>query len=436
MKEYQKLITKVYDRLDKKTEQDFFANNSEFERLEEHNLWTYWQGKGVRHPKIMVVGQDWGSLEQSNKYFEYIKNNPDAEVVSYVQVKETNPKMKKSEFTTDKELERFLGEYLNYPDVCCKAYDDLYFTNLKFMNLTALFYATGNPQNISLLSGTYLFECWGAQGGAGRKQGQIETTGGKGAYASVYLCQHNKSKKLYAMKIIDKFFLSQHNKTNDVLIEKAMLSSINHSNIIKLIQTFQSKSKLFFILELATNSTLDVLIEKYPFVLSHKCIKTFCFQIAKALKYLHVNKLIVHRDIKPENICLDENYNVKLIDFASGTEIGKVFNAKNKCFEKEKEDVTYIKEPIGSYEYVSPEMLNCVCVNQSCNDIWSFGCLVYQLYHKGKTPFKSYCQYDTLKNIKENKQIEFDVNIPLDAKDLIMKCLQFDYKIRINNCQI
>lgn len=255
---------------------------------------------------------------------------------------------------------------------------------------------------------------------------------GKGAYASVYLCQHNKSKKLYAMKIIDKFFLSQHNKTNDVLIEKAMLSSINHSNIIKLIQTFQSKSKLFFILELATNSTLDVLIEKYPFVLSHKCIKTFCFQIAKALKYLHMKKLIVHRDIKPANICLDENYNVKLIDFASGTEIGKVFNAKNKCFEKEKEDVNYIKEPIGSYEYVSPEMLNCVCMNQSCNDIWSFGCLVYQLYHKGKTPFKSYCQYDTLKNIKENKQIEFDVNIPLDAKDLIMKCLQFDYKIRIN----
>jgi serine/threonine protein kinase len=175
---------------------------------------------------------------------------------------------------------------------------------------------------------------------------------GKGAYASVYLCQHNKSKKLYAMKIIDKFFLSQHNKTNDVLIEKAMLSSINHSNIIKLIQTFQSKSKLFFILELATNSTLDVLIEKYPFVLSHKCIKTFCFQIAKALKYLHMKKLIVHRDIKPANICLDENYNVKLIDFASGTEIGKVFNAKNKCFEKEKEDVNYIKEPIGSYEYV------------------------------------------------------------------------------------
>ena len=166
---------------------------------------------------------------------------------------------------------------------------------------------------------------------------------GKGAYASVYACQHNKTKQLYAMKIIDKFFLSQHNKTADVLIEKAMLSNMNHSNIIKLIQTFQSKTKLFFVLELAANSTLDVLIERYPFVLSHKCIKALCFQIAKALKYLHVNKLAVHRDIKPANICLDENYNVKLIDFASGTEIGKVFNAKSKCFEKETHDGSYIK---------------------------------------------------------------------------------------------
>ena len=72
MIEYQQLITAVYDKLDRKTDRDFFVNNQEFARLEEHNLWTYWQGRGVRHPKIVVVGQDWGSVEQSKKYFEYI----------------------------------------------------------------------------------------------------------------------------------------------------------------------------------------------------------------------------------------------------------------------------------------------------------------------------------------------------------------------------
>lgn len=131
MKEYQQLITTVYDKLDRNTDQDFFVNNPEFARLEEHNLWTYWQGRGVRHPKIVVVGQDWGSVEQSKKYFEYIKTHPEAKVVSYVQVKETNPKMKKREFTTDSELQKFFGKkYLDYPEICSYPYEELYFTNL------------------------------------------------------------------------------------------------------------------------------------------------------------------------------------------------------------------------------------------------------------------------------------------------------------------
>ena len=131
MKEYQQLITEVYDKLNKKTNQSFFRNNSDYKHLlEEHNLWTYWQGRGVRHPKIMVVGQDWGSVAQSNKYFEFIKNNPDAKVVSYMQIKKDNPEMKESEFTTDKELQRFFNDYLNYSDICTYKHNDLYFTNL------------------------------------------------------------------------------------------------------------------------------------------------------------------------------------------------------------------------------------------------------------------------------------------------------------------
>lgn len=130
MIEYQQLITAVYDKLDRKTDRDFFVNNQEFARLEEHNLWTYWQGRGVRHPKIVVVGQDWGSVEQSKKYFEYIKTHPEAKIVSYVQVKEANPKMKKKEFMTDSELQKFFEKYLDYPEICSCSYNELYFTNL------------------------------------------------------------------------------------------------------------------------------------------------------------------------------------------------------------------------------------------------------------------------------------------------------------------
>lgn len=136
MDQYEKLMTEIYDELDKKDAYpqrayyDLFVNNSKFDKLEEHSLWTYWQGRGVRHPKIMVVGQDWGSIKQSEKYYEYIKKHPDAKVVSYEQIREENPGLVKSEFTTDKELQRFFREYLGYPDICKNHYDDIYFTNL------------------------------------------------------------------------------------------------------------------------------------------------------------------------------------------------------------------------------------------------------------------------------------------------------------------
>ena len=136
MSQYEKLIKEVYDELDKRITcserkyYDLFINNSKYPHLEEHNLWTYWQGRGVRNPKIMVVGQDWGSIEQSEKYYEYIKNHPDAKVVSYVQIREDNPTLNGSEFTTDKELYRFFKDYLGYSDICKKHYDNLYFTNL------------------------------------------------------------------------------------------------------------------------------------------------------------------------------------------------------------------------------------------------------------------------------------------------------------------
>lgn len=149
MSEYSQLITEIYDRLDKKTEQDFFINNSDFKRLEEHNLWTYWQGRGVRHPKIMVVGQDWGSVEQSKKYFEYIKNHRDEKVVSYEQIKKENPKMSGREFTTDRELRIFFYEYLKYPDICEYQHKDLYFTNLipGFRNDSS---STGNGTEVQM----------------------------------------------------------------------------------------------------------------------------------------------------------------------------------------------------------------------------------------------------------------------------------------------
>ena len=61
---------------------------------------------------------------------------------------------------------------------------------------TTVFSATGKQQSITLFPGTYKIECWGAQGGSGRQEGSITTTGGKGAYVSGIIGL-KKRKKFY-----------------------------------------------------------------------------------------------------------------------------------------------------------------------------------------------------------------------------------------------
>ena len=136
MGQYEDLITSVYDKLDRKQDytkdkmyHDYFINNPDYERLQEHSLWTYWQGRNVRNPKIMIVGQDWGSIEQSRKYYEYIKQNPNEPVICFKQIKELGGYEDK-EFTTDEELVKLISTIGDYPNVCEQPYEDLYFTNL------------------------------------------------------------------------------------------------------------------------------------------------------------------------------------------------------------------------------------------------------------------------------------------------------------------
>lgn len=96
--------------------------------LQEVNAWTYWQGVGVRNPKIMVVGQDWGSEKAGEKYFKAIDEmiiegiNQDNKVHYFKYIKGKG-------FRTDINLAEGL-KHLGYENVMEERYEDLFFTNL------------------------------------------------------------------------------------------------------------------------------------------------------------------------------------------------------------------------------------------------------------------------------------------------------------------
>ena len=83
---------------------------------------------------------------------------------------------------------------------------------------------------------------------------------GQGSFGSVFLVEKETNKKKYALKVINKDFLSRTERTEEALIERLILSKCKHPSIVRLSLSFQTKHKLFFVMEYCPNKDLDELL--------------------------------------------------------------------------------------------------------------------------------------------------------------------------------
>jgi hypothetical protein len=134
---------------------------------------------------------------------------------------------------------------------------------------------------------------------------------GRGAYAKVCLARYIHNNKMIAIKILDKSFMNKHQKSQEALVEREILSICDHHSIIKLLSTFHDKRKLYFVLEYAPNKDLASFMRSQG-ILSYETAQFFAAQVLNVLIYLH-QKNIAHRDLKPENIVLDSEMHIKLV---------------------------------------------------------------------------------------------------------------------------
>ncbi len=259
---------------------------------------------------------------------------------------------------------------------------------------------------------------------------------GQGSYGKIYLAEDIKNSSLYALKIVDKTFLEILGKTEEAFIEQYMLIHLKNKNIINLISCFQTKQKLIFVLEYLKNGNFEDYLKQIQSkngILSYETSKFYLAEMLNIL-LLFQQKNIAHLDLKPSNFLLDERLHLKLIDFATAKIIGKEFDINSKKFIKTSNSLNNKKNInnlniIGTLEYTSPEMLNENIINYKSCDIWSFGIIMYELFH-GYTPFKGQSDFETIENIK-NYKLKINEKLPNDVKDLIKKLLTYEESKRI-----
>ena len=246
---------------------------------------------------------------------------------------------------------------------------------------------------------------------------------GEGSFGKVFKVIHRKNGFIRAMKVINKKFAGVNEEKQSKLINEInIMKKLDHPNILKVYEYFNTEKKLYIVTELCTGGELFDRILKMKYF-SEKTVCHIMKQLLSAVFFCHSNK-IIHRDLKPENILIEsissdinDLFNIKIIDFGTSD----IFIDKKKLTEK-----------IGSSFYMAPEVL-LKSYNEKC-DLWSCGVIMYILL-SGVPPFEGNTDEETylkVLNGKVNLQDNLWKNISIDGKDLIRKLLEKDANRRLS----
>lgn len=79
---------------------------------------------------------------------------------------------------------------------------------------------------------------------------------GKGAFGKVSLGMHKLSRKLVAIKSINKEYLSEEKQKNKVMHEVGILLRMRHPSVVKLYETFETSRHILLVMELCAGGDL------------------------------------------------------------------------------------------------------------------------------------------------------------------------------------
>ncbi|KAI9481225.1 MAG: kinase-like domain-containing protein [Benjaminiella poitrasii] len=140
--------------------------------------------------------------------------------------------------------------------------------------------------------------------------------------------------------------------------------------------SFFEEPKQTRVIKRRTSCDLFECIERHNYF-QEPIAKMIFKQIASCVAYLDLLG-VCHRDIKDENIVIDDQFQVKLIDFGSAVLLPRHFGEKNKSY--------VFNQFYGTVSFASPEILLGRPYRAEPAEIWSLGVLLYTILF-GEVPF-------------------------------------------------
>ena len=196
--------------------------------------------------------------------------------------------------------------------------------------------------------------------------------------------------------------------------EALILSQVDCPFIVKYYDSFTEKNIINILMEYCENGDLGMYMKKQMGrQLAEQKIWKFFIEMCLGLSYLHAKK-VLHRDIKTINMFLNKEDKIKIGDLG----VAKMLN----------QTANFAHTVVGTPYYLSPELCEEKPYNHK-SDIWSLGCVLYELCTL-KHPFESNNQGALILKIVRGKYNPIPTLYSKELSQLVDQCLCKDYKKR------
>jgi len=199
---------------------------------------------------------------------------------------------------------------------------------------------------------------------------RIEAPVARSGMASIFRATDLRDNRVVALKIPHPDMEADPILFDRFQRESGIGEKLNHPKVMRVFGG-EKRSRIYMVMEWCEGRLLRQILDDGP--ISQERAIRIAVAVLDGLEYIHANG-VVHRDLKPENIMVDDQDNIKLIDFGiAGDSAARRLTYAN------------FTATLGTPNYISPEQVKGKR-GDGRSDLYALGVILYEML-SGKVPF-------------------------------------------------